>query len=221
MVQNDGRTDATSWGSGYDWHRSGARQVQAEAIPLDILYEDEHLPAVNKPGGMVSHPSYKNAGGTLINGVLDLALDRDPWDRRKVTVTDRGGQPSVTRYERVAVSGRRIGSGDPPLDSARGELGSPSSLVRCRLVTGRAHQIRVHLAAKGRPIVGDPTYGRRDAPVAFPRQALHAWRMAFRHPVTGHPVAIVAPLPDDIRGLCASLYLGTPDRDSVMPRRQS
>ena len=239
---------------------------KAEAIPLDILYEDEHLLAVNKPAGMVSHPSYKNAGGTLINGVLDLArawpagskpglvgrldkqtsgvvlitkqaavhtalqremdarrvdkeylavvwgkptpvrgtidlaIDRDPWDRRKVTVTDRGGQPSVTKYERIAVSSR-------------------VSLVRCRLITGRTHQIRVHLAAKGWPIVGDQTYGKRDADVPFPRQALHAWRLAFEHPVTGHPLAIVAPLPDDIRELCASLHLGTPDPGSVMPRR--
>lgn len=228
---------------------------KAEALPLDILYEDEYLLAVNKPAGMVSHPSYKNAGGTLINGVLDLArtwpagskpgllgrldkqtsgvvliakqaalhtalqremdarrvdkdylavvwgkptpvrgtidlaLDRDPWDRRKVTVTDRGGQPSVTRYERIAVS-------------------LPCSLVRCRLVTGRMHQIRVHLAAKGWPIVGDPTYGKRDAAFPFPRQALHAWRMAFRHPVTGAQVVITAPLPTDMKALCEAYGLG-------------
>jgi len=284
---------------------------KAEAIPLDILYEDDHLLAVNKPAGMVSHPSYKNAGGTLINGVLDLArewpagskpgllgrldkqtsgvalitkrsavhaalqraadarrvdkdylavvwgkptpvrgtidlaIDRDPWDRRKVTVTDRGGQPSVTRYERLAVSGNPkglppqkgpgggkpsgsgggnpsglpvyslgSGGGNPsglPVSSLGSGGGNPSglpcALVRCRLITGRMHQIRVHLAAKGWPIVGDPTYGRRDATIAFPRQALHAWRLAFRHPVTGTQVVITAPLPADMKALCEGLGL--------------
>jgi 23S rRNA pseudouridine1911/1915/1917 synthase len=73
-------------------------------------------------------------------GTIDLALDRDPWDRRRITVTDRGGQPSVTRYERVATTGA-------------------FSLVRCRLITGRTHQIRVHLSARTWPIVGDAVYG--------------------------------------------------------------
>jgi 23S rRNA pseudouridine1911/1915/1917 synthase len=161
-----------------------------------------------------------------VRGTIDLALDRDPWDRRKVTVTDRGGQPSVTRYERLAVSGNPKGlpprasadtgggnsSGlpDSRLGSGGGNpSGLPVSLVRCRLVTGRMHQIRVHLAAKGWPIVGDPTYGRRDAPLAFPRQALHAWRLAFTHPVTGAAVVITAPLPADMKGLCEGLGLRT------------
>ena len=241
------------------------RRPAAEIIPLDVLYEDEDLLAVNKPPGLVVHPSYKNTTGTLMNGVLsrvhswapgskpgllgrldkhtsgvvlvtkrpavhaalqrsmdarqvdkdylavvwgkptpmrgtiDLALDRDPWDRRRITVTDRGGQPSVTRYERIATS-------------------SGFSLVRCRLITGRTHQIRVHLHAKGWPIVGDAAYGLRPgagrgdaadlgvtraikAANGFGRQALHAWRLAFRHPATGEALAIVAPLPDDMRGL--------------------
>ena len=78
-------------------------------------------------------------------GTIDLALDRDPWDARRVTVRDRGGMPSVTRFERL----RTIVVGP----------GRQISLVRCRLITGRTHQIRVHLAAKGWPIVGDPVYG--------------------------------------------------------------
>lgn len=231
----------------------------AEDIAIDVLYEDDDLIAVNKPAGLVVHPSYKNASGTLINGLLerarswpagsgpalvsrldkqtsgvvivtkrseihgamqramaarridkdylaivwgkpspprgtiDLALDRDPWDRRRITVTDRGGQPSVTRYERLSTT-------------------SEFSLLRCRLITGRTHQIRVHLAAKGWPIVGDAVYGRSGdggAEVAqkFPRQALHAWRLAFRQPKTGHELTIEAPLPDDMRALAAAIGL--------------
>jgi 23S rRNA pseudouridine1911/1915/1917 synthase len=255
----------------------------AQPIPLDVLYEDEDLLALNKPAGLVVHPSYKNAGGTLINGVLerakawapgdrpgllgrldkqtsgvvlvtkrpaihaalqaamdarrvdkeylavvwgkptpqrgtiDLALDRDPWDRRRITVTDRGGQPSVTRYERLASSIAVTAIGGPGF-----------SLVRCRLITGRTHQIRVHLSARGWPIVGDAVYGRKTrvprgapeapvdarlvagpaaAPSAFPRQALHAWRLSFRHPTSGVRMEISAPLPDDITALLDAIGL--------------
>jgi 23S rRNA pseudouridine1911/1915/1917 synthase len=135
-------------------------------------------------------------------GTINLALDRDPWDRRRVTVTDRGGQPSVTKYERLATTGDH-------------------STVRCRLITGRTHQIRVHLAAKRWPIVGDPTYGFASmrltegsairkpdsAPIKFPRQALHAWRLTFKHPATGKDVSIEAPVPGDMRALAAELGL--------------
>ena len=127
-------------------------------------------------------------------GTIDLALDRDPWDRRRVTVTDRGGQPAVTKYERLASSAR---------DTVEAKPGF--SIVRCQLVTGRTHQIRVHLATKGWPIVGDATYGR---PHPFPRQALHAWRLTFPHPVTRKEITITAPLPADIKELCDTLGLG-------------
>ena len=224
---------------------------QAEAIAIDVLYEDDDVLAVNKPPGMVVHPSYRNTSGTLINGLLaraqswppgsapallgrldkltsglvlvskrasvqaalqramaankiekdylafvvgkpspprgtiDLALDRDPWDRRRITVTDRGGQPSVTKYERLATTGLH-------------------SSVRCRLITGRTHQIRVHLAAKGWPIVGDAVYGKA---AGFPRQALHAWRLRFKHPVTGKEMMLEAPIPPDMRALAHELGL--------------
>jgi 23S rRNA pseudouridine1911/1915/1917 synthase len=86
------------------------------------------------------------------------------------------------------------------------------SLLRCRLTTGRTHQIRVHLAARGWPIVGDPVYGEPrwsavvDRPLAaalcaFPRQALHAWRVGLTHPITGRRIACEAPLPDDLEEL--------------------
>jgi 23S rRNA pseudouridine1911/1915/1917 synthase len=90
--------------------------------------------------------------------------------------------------------------------------------VRCRLITGRTHQIRVHLAAKGWPIVGDAVYGnirlKPDGRIHlkvdttdFPRQALHAWKMSLRHPRTQLLLSIEAPLPDDMRRLARELGL--------------
>jgi 23S rRNA pseudouridine1911/1915/1917 synthase len=208
-------------------------------MSLRILYEDEWLVAVNKPAGLVVHPTYKNVSGTLLDalrasqgggrlfllgrldrltsglvlavkdretytkmqrnwqdaekdyvavvagrvepvcGEIDLPLGTDPADRRR-RVVRADGAPSVTRFERLAYS-----------DAAG------MSLLRCRLVTGRRHQIRVHLSARGWPIVGDPVYGVPDARL-YPRQALHAWRVALTHPVSGEPLRIEAPLPADL-----------------------
>jgi 23S rRNA pseudouridine1911/1915/1917 synthase len=131
------------------------------------------------------------------SGTIDLPLRRDPDDRRRVITSSGQGAASVTRFERLAeVAARKAGL----------------ALVRCRLVTGRTHQIRAHLAARGWPIVGDPTYGEprwmqiADADLAaalraFPRQALHAWRLAFTHPITAKRVVVQAPVPTDMRAL--------------------
>lgn len=240
-----------------------ARPLQAQSIPLRVLYEDEHLLAVDKPAGLVVHPSFGHRDGTLMNALLwraaawgrdrrpslvhrldkhtsgvllvaksrevhaglartmaaggaakeylavvygrvptarariALRLARDPLDRRRVIAVATGGRESLTLYERVARS--------------RGEQAG-LALLRCQLVSGRLHQIRVHLAATGWPIVGDPVYGEprwralASAELAaaareFPRQALHAWRLRLEHPVLGRPLELVAPLPDDIAGL--------------------
>ena len=217
-------------------------------MPLEILYEDEWLVAVNKPAGLVVHPTYKNVSGTLLDalrarhggaplfllgrldrltsglviaaksretcaamqrswpdaekdylavvagnvdpvrGEIDLALGTDPADRRRRVVRPDGA-PSVTRFERLAYS------------EAAG-----MSLLRCRLVTGRRHQIRVHLQARGWPVVGDPVYGGLEPP-AFSRQALHAWSVAVPHPVSGDRVRIIAPLPSDLRGFLEAMGL--------------
>jgi 23S rRNA pseudouridine1911/1915/1917 synthase len=214
---------------------------EAEPAQLDILYEDDTLIAVNKPPGVVVHPSYKQLSGTLLNAILwhvrhrnevrpgiltrldkdtsgvvvvafapgahaalqrDAAagrirkeylaivqgtprpdsgvirdpLGRDPDDRRRVIVTP-GGAPSETRYEVVR-----------PLSGDR-------SLVRCELVTGRTHQIRVHLSARGWPILGDRLYGGRTEEMS--RQALHASRISLEHPVTRQRLFLTAPLPPD------------------------
>jgi 23S rRNA pseudouridine1911/1915/1917 synthase len=230
---------------------SARRQVpEPEDLPLDILFEDRDLLAVNKPAGVVVHPTYRNTSKTLLNGVLwrlrdrpgvrpgvltrldkdtsglvlvalspdvhaavqtmtgasrprkeylavvegrpepaagriTLALGRDPGDRRRV-VADAAGAWSETRYEVTSSDGRR-------------------SVVRCELVTGRTHQIRVHLASSGWPLVGDRTYGSPADDIA--RQALHAWRVAMPHPVTRQPLTITAPAPADMAAL-----LGTQKR---------
>ncbi len=229
---------------------------QPEAQALDILYEDSALLAVNKPAGVVVHPSYKHAAGTLFNGILGylgregragedgprlvhrldkdtsgvlliskglevhrrvqramhdghaekvymavvhgtprpadgaitLPLGTDTQDRRRVAVRD-DGSPSETQYERIA-------------------CGDGVSLLRCTLVTGRMHQIRVHLAASGWPIVGDQVYGR--AGDGFRRQALHAWRLSLPHPGTGERLVLEAPLPPDVADLCDRLALARP-----------
>src|SRR3990170_8990594 len=107
-------------------------------------------------------------------------------DRRRVAASELTGAPSLTHIERLA-----------SVPAPRAGL----TLVRCRLVTGRTHQIRVHLAARGWPIVGDPVYGEprwpevaepalRDTLASFPRQALHAWRLGFTHPITGVRVLV-------------------------------
>lgn len=138
-------------------------------------------------------------------GVLDGKLGRDPLDRRRMMVATTGA-PSLTGYEVLA---RTTGE-------ARG-----LSLLRCRLATGRTHQIRVHLAERGWPIVGDPTYGhaprRRLADLAldraaraFPRQALHAWRLALRLPSSGERRVFQTAPPDDMFGLIRTAGLGRP-----------
>jgi len=94
-----------------------------------------------------------------------------------------------------------VGSGLRASDSterqADGEV--TTAVVRCQLLTGRTHQIRVHLAARGWPIVGDRVYG--DVSALIPRQALHAWRVTFPHPVTGASITVMSPIPADIAAL--------------------
>ena len=237
--------------------------MAAEDVRLDLIYEDDYLLAIDKPAGVVVHPTYKNTAGTTMNallwharawpapqrpslvsrldkltsgiivvartaaahaalqrtlahadsakdylavvygrvnvarGEIDLRLGADQRDRRKVVASTTVGAASLTRFERLArVAAPRAGL----------------SLLRCRLETGRTHQIRVHLAARGWPLVGDPMYGEpRWEQVAdpllaatlraFPRQALHAWRVAFTHPISRERLTIEAPVPKDLQDL--------------------
>ena len=135
----------------------------------------------------------------VTKGKVDLRILRDPHDRKRMTTSKTEGRESTTLYERLGES-----TGDK----------AGLSLLLCTLVTGRTHQIRAHLKAIHHPIVGDATYGSprwkgivdptlQAACRDFPRQALHARRLAFDHPVTHQRVDAVAPIPADIAGLLA------------------
>ncbi len=132
-------------------------------------------------------------------GVIEGPIGRDPKDRKRMAVRE-GGKAALTHY-RVA---RRFGAA--------------ASLLECRLETGRTHQIRVHLANAGYPVIGDPVYGRRrqampkgldaagqDAVRALGRQALHAAVLGFRHPVSGETLRFEAPMPEDMRAVIRAL----------------
>ncbi len=133
-------------------------------------------------------------------GEIEGAIGRHRTDRKRMAVVGRGGKPALTRYRVLEA------------------LGPAASLIECRLATGRTHQIRVHLAASGHPLLGDPVYGRetaerrarlspagREALAGFRRQALHAASLGFRHPRTGERLSFESPLPPDLARLINAL----------------
>lgn len=218
--------------------------LQPEAIPLDILYEDEYLLAINKPAGMVVHPAPGHWSGTFVNALLahtkEIAPGADPLrpgivhrldkDTSGVLVAAKTlaahqklielfasrkmdknylavchgkpvsgivnvpiGRHPVHRKEMAALPDGREAITDVQLLAHHDNI----SLVLAKPRTGRTHQIRVHLKHIGCPIVGDPVYGKSEPP----RQLLHAYRLNFIHPITGAPVHLAAPLPDDMKGM--------------------
>lgn len=216
-----------------------------ENIPIDIVYEDEHLLVIDKPQGMVVHPAAGHLSGTLVNAVLyhcagrlssingiirpgivhridkdtsgllvmaknnithvglstqfaqhsidrfyfavvhgrvktdqgriDKPIGRHPIDRKKMCVTEKNARNAATNYEVL-------------------ERFSQFSLVRCKLETGRTHQIRVHMAAIGHPVAGDAVYGPAKR-ISLPGQCLHAAVLGFSHPITDQHLIFDAPLP--------------------------
>lgn len=223
--------------------------LEAQNIPLDVVYEDSDVIVVNKPRGMVVHPAPGHPDGTLVNALLyhcgsslsgiggekrpgivhridrdtsgliiaaknDLAhqhlsaqladrslsreyeavvrgrlreeqgtisapIGRHPADRKRMAVTERGARAAVTHWFVIA---RYNGY----------------THVRCKLETGRTHQIRVHMAYIGHPVLGDEIYGR-GTEKGLTGQCLHARRLRFIHPSTGELVELEAPLPDYFR----------------------
>jgi len=231
--------------------------VRPEPIPLDILYEDEHLLAVNKPAGMVVHPAVGHTSGTLVNallaycpqvadvggleragivhrldkdtsglllvakdpgthaalqrqfkhrqvrktylalvegqvqpreGVIEAPVGRDQQARKRMAVT-RTGRPAVTQYRAVEYFHRY-------------------TLLQVRPHTGRTHQVRVHLAWLGYPVVGDRIYGRRRQTLLPGRHFLHAQELTFTHPVTEEKMTLAAPLPPELKAVLAQLRRG-------------
>jgi 23S rRNA pseudouridine1911/1915/1917 synthase len=154
-----------------------------------------HTALVRMIGERDVHREYEAIcrGVMTAGGTVDAPIDRHPTDRVRMTVRE-GGREAVTHYRVI----RRFRA---------------HTHVRVQLETGRTHQIRVHLAHAGFPIVGDRVYGGRltlpkgasetlrQALRDFPRQALHASRLQFDHPVTGKPIECLSPLPADMRGL--------------------
>jgi len=240
-------------------------ELVPQAMPLDILFEDQHLIVINKPPGLVIHPAAGNPDGTLVNALLahcrDLSgvggverpgivhrLDKDTsgvliaaksdaahrglslsfrWrttDKRYLAVvygTPRADEGVVDAPIARHPSERKRMAVVPSGRSARTlywvrERFPGCALVECRLVTGRTHQVRVHMAHVGHALVGDPVYAGRqwraleDPALAahcrdFPRQALHAWKLTITHPATGEPMTFEAPIPADIASLLGAL----------------
>ncbi len=243
-----------------------AAEPLPEAIPLTVLFEDEHLIVVDKPAGMAAHPGPGTPGGTLVNallhhcgaslsgiggvarpgivhrldkdtsgvmvaaktdaahqglsalfathdidrlyialtrgapspskGTITTQLGRSQNDRKKMAILKTGGREAITHYQVAATFGPQA----KPL----------AARVSCRLETGRTHQIRVHLASKGAPCLGDPTYGSGPpapavraamAAAGLTRQALHAAVLGFVHPITGELLRFETPLPQDMLAL--------------------
>ena len=127
-------------------------------------------------------------------GTIDAPLGRHPRDRKRMAVLKSGGRRAVTHY-------RVLGRGSRP--GARGPVPLRCTALEVTLETGRTHQIRVHLASLGHPVVGDAVYGH--APTVGEGLLLHARALAFRHPVTKQPLELSSPLPSNMQQLVAGL----------------
>jgi 23S rRNA pseudouridine1911/1915/1917 synthase len=233
-------------------------------IPLEIVFEDEHLLIVDKPAGLVVHPAAGNADGTLVNALLHHCagqlsgiggvarpgivhrIDKDTSGLLLVAKTDVAHEGlakqfaahSIDRRYRAIVSGvpkASHGMVDAPLARSatnrkkiaivEGQRGKravthwkrldvlrDAALVECRLETGRTHQVRVHMASIGHPLIGDPVYGRPGKThskllkeLGFHRQALHAAELGFTHPVTGRRLSFSSAMPPDMQELFNAL----------------
>jgi len=237
-------------------------RVQAEAMPLNVLFRDRAVLVIDKPAGLVVHPGAGNVRHTLQNALLALdpklalvpraglvhRLDKDTSGLLLVARTPEAhtaltaamAARQITREYLAVCTGAMTGGGtiDEPIGRHRTlrtrmavrSDGRPAvshyrierrfrahTLVRVTLETGRTHQIRVHLAHIGFPVVGDPVYGGRrrlakgSSPAlaaelqAFPRQALHAARLKLTHPLTHREHEWRSPLPEDMQRLLGAL----------------
>lgn len=229
-------------------------KVEAEDIPLDIVYEDKDVIVVNKPQGMVVHPAPGNYSGTLVNALLhyctDLSsingvirpgivhrIDKDTTgilvvaknDKAHNFLSDQLRDHSMKREYFALVEGRikeDTGVIDKPLgrnkkdrlkigiipDGRRAvthyevlERFNSTTLIKCVLETGRTHQIRVHMASIGHPLVGDPLYGFKKQKYKLEGQMLHAKTLGFIHPSTKKYMEFTSELPKYFKELLDKL----------------
>lgn len=123
------------------------------------------------------------------SGIIETQIARDKNDRKKMAVVTEGGRQAITEYEVAERFGKY-------------------TVVKCRLKTGRTHQIRVHMEYLGYPLVGDPKYSPMKTPFAINGQALHSLSLSFTHPRTGERLTFEAPLPEDMKKILTRLRLG-------------
>jgi 23S rRNA pseudouridine1911/1915/1917 synthase len=237
---------------------------EPQEIPLEIVFEDEHLLIVDKPAGLVVHPAAGNLDGTLVNALLyhcrgSLSgiggvarpgivhrIEKDSSWLLVVAKTDVAHEGLAKQFAAHTIERRYLaivngipkaaqGTVDAPLarsatnrkkiaivEGKRGKravthwrrLGvlADAALVECRLETGRTHQVRVHMASIGHPLLGDPVYGRSGkthgkllSKLGFQRQALHAAGLGFTHPVTKNRLSFSSPMPPDMQELFNAL----------------
>ena len=237
---------------------------EPQDIPLEIVFEDDHLLVVDKPAGLVVHPAAGNREGTLVNALLHHCagrlsgiggvarpgivhrIDKDTSGLLVIAKTDVAHEGLAKQFAAHSIERRYLaivngvpmvaeGSVDAPLARSsfdrkkiaivQGNRGKravthwkrlkplrQAALVECRLETGRTHQVRVHMASIGHPLLGDPVYGRgksvhRDLlnQLDFKRQALHAAHLGFIHPVTKGRLSFDSALPSDMQELFSAL----------------
>ncbi len=229
-------------------------EVVPEDIPLEVLYEDDDLIAINKPAGMVVHPSYGHVSGTLVNGVLYRWPElREVGDQHRAGIVHRLDKDTsgVIIVARTPVAHRALAEqfeqrrtikkylalveGNPSTPTGRIEtpIGrdprqrkrmavvrggreavseftvleyyADQALLEVRIFTGRTHQIRVHLAYIGHPIVGDDVYGFRKQRIKLKRNFLHAAELTVYSPTSGEPLTFKAPLPAGLQNILEKL----------------
>ena len=237
-----------------DFPEPSALSVLPEDIPLPILYEDSDLLIVNKPKGMVVHPSAGHASGTLVNALLwhcsDLSgingvlrpgivprIDKDTTGLLVVCKNDAAHQKIAAQfadhsqkriYEGIVIGNLKDDEGtvSVPIGRAKNDRkkmapdpdGKSAVTHFCvlerfgdytyaefRLETGRTHQIRVHMAYLGHPLLGDEVYGNGKSPFKTQGQVLHARTLGFVHPRSGEYMEFSAPLPADFERILQAL----------------
>ncbi|MCR4589463.1 MAG: RluA family pseudouridine synthase [Lachnospiraceae bacterium] len=227
--------------------------ILPEDIKLDILYEDSDVLVVNKPKGMVVHPSNGHYSGTMVNALLyhcrDLSgingvlrpgivhrIDKDTTgsviicknDTAHKDIAEQLKEHSIKRLYRAVVLGNITGDGsiDKPIGRSKNDRKKMAvtedgkravthyhvlenfgdySYIECRLETGRTHQIRVHMASMGHPLLGDTVYGSGKSPFKTEGQVLHAYVLGFRQPTSREYIETTAPIPEDFQRIINSL----------------